>query len=252
VGLGVRALSPRSAASSSAWQPATPPGACRRIHGELALPGIKIAPSTVREILTTDGAGPAPQQTTLTWAGFPRSQAEAILAMDFTGTIPSPEGASTSSPPSPHRQARPHSRHHHPPHTRLGYPGRPHPAHGPKGRRKPPAGQVPHPRPRRHLPRADRQDPQRRHDHHCAGRCPDAPHEPDHRTLGEHAPRRTAGPHADLEPDPPPARAPRLRAALQPAPHPPPPPRQHPPGSCPTKPTGSNASPYADTTASAE
>ena len=39
------------------------------------------------EILKTDGAGPAPQRTTVTWAGFLRSQAGAILAMDFTGTV---------------------------------------------------------------------------------------------------------------------------------------------------------------------
>ncbi|MFI0468310.1 hypothetical protein ACH347_29865 [Saccharopolyspora sp. 5N102] len=39
------------------------------------------------EILTTDGVDPSPQRTTITWASFLRSQAEAILAMDFLETV---------------------------------------------------------------------------------------------------------------------------------------------------------------------
>lgn len=59
----------------------------RRVHGELALLGIKVAPSTVWEILKTEGVDPAPHRTTVTWASFLRSQAEAILAMDFVETV---------------------------------------------------------------------------------------------------------------------------------------------------------------------
>lgn len=59
----------------------------RRIHGELALLGITIAPSTVWEILTTAGVDPAPPRTQVTWASFLRSQAEAILAMDVVETL---------------------------------------------------------------------------------------------------------------------------------------------------------------------
>lgn len=59
----------------------------RRIHGELALLGITIAASTVWEILTAAGVDPAPQRTRVTWASFLRSQAEAILAMDFVETV---------------------------------------------------------------------------------------------------------------------------------------------------------------------
>jgi transposase len=59
----------------------------RRVHGELALLGIKIAPSTAWEILKAEGIDPAPQRTTVTWATFLRSQAEAILAMDFIETV---------------------------------------------------------------------------------------------------------------------------------------------------------------------
>jgi transposase len=59
----------------------------RRIHGELALLGITVAASTVWEILKTEGIDPAPHRTTVTWAAFLRSQAEAILAMDFIETV---------------------------------------------------------------------------------------------------------------------------------------------------------------------
>jgi transposase InsO family protein len=59
----------------------------RRIHGELALLGVAMAASTVWEILKTAGVDPAPSRATVTWAGFLRSQAEAILAMDFIETV---------------------------------------------------------------------------------------------------------------------------------------------------------------------
>jgi transposase len=59
----------------------------RRIHGELALLGVAVAASTVWEILKTAGIEPSPQRATVTWAAFLRSQAEAILAMDFIETI---------------------------------------------------------------------------------------------------------------------------------------------------------------------
>jgi transposase len=55
----------------------------RRIHGELAGLGVKIAASTVREILKNAGIHPAPRRAGATWRQFLRSQAEAILACDF-------------------------------------------------------------------------------------------------------------------------------------------------------------------------
>ena len=55
----------------------------RRIHGELAGLGVKVAASTVWEILKASGTGPAPRRTGQTWSQFLRSQAEAILACDF-------------------------------------------------------------------------------------------------------------------------------------------------------------------------
>jgi transposase InsO family protein len=59
----------------------------RRIHGELALLGIRVAPSTIWEILKAEGLDPAPQRSTVTWANFLRSQAEALVAMDFVETV---------------------------------------------------------------------------------------------------------------------------------------------------------------------
>ena len=55
----------------------------RRIHGELAGLGVKIAASTIWEILKTNGIDPAPRRTNPIWSQFLRSQAEAILACDF-------------------------------------------------------------------------------------------------------------------------------------------------------------------------
>jgi putative transposase len=55
----------------------------RRIHGELAGLGVKVAASTVWEILKTSGTGPAPRRTGPAWPQFLRSQADAILACDF-------------------------------------------------------------------------------------------------------------------------------------------------------------------------
>jgi transposase InsO family protein len=59
----------------------------RRVHGELTMLGIKVAPSTVWEILKQEGLDPAPERASTTWADFLRSQAEALLACDFLETI---------------------------------------------------------------------------------------------------------------------------------------------------------------------
>jgi transposase InsO family protein len=76
----VRRLVLRLAAENSSW-------GYRRIHGELALLGVTIAPSTVGEILKAAGVDPAPHRATVTWADFLRSQAEVVLAMDFIETV---------------------------------------------------------------------------------------------------------------------------------------------------------------------
>jgi putative transposase len=59
----------------------------RRIHGELLVLGIRIAASTVWEILHDAGIDPGPERTSTTWASFLRSQADALLACDFFETV---------------------------------------------------------------------------------------------------------------------------------------------------------------------
>jgi putative transposase len=72
----IRALVLRLAQENPDW-------GYRRIHGELAGPGVKIAASTAWEILKKAGIDPAPRRTAPTWSQFLRSQAEAVLACDF-------------------------------------------------------------------------------------------------------------------------------------------------------------------------
>ena len=72
----VRSLVLRLARENEAW-------GYRRIHGELAGLGIRVAPSTVWQILKDAGTGPAPRRDGPGWAEFLRSQAQGILALDF-------------------------------------------------------------------------------------------------------------------------------------------------------------------------
>jgi transposase InsO family protein len=72
----IRALVLRLARENPCW-------GYRRIHGELAGLGAKIAASTVWEILKKAGIDPTPRRADPTWPQFLRSQAEAILACDF-------------------------------------------------------------------------------------------------------------------------------------------------------------------------
>ena len=59
----------------------------RRVHGELLVLGVKVAPSTVWEILKEAGIDPAPGRAATTWASFLCSQAEALVACDFFETV---------------------------------------------------------------------------------------------------------------------------------------------------------------------
>jgi transposase len=72
----IRALVLRLARENPGW-------GYRRIHGELAGPGVRISASTVWEILKKAGIDPAPRRTVPAWSLFLRSQAQAILAGDF-------------------------------------------------------------------------------------------------------------------------------------------------------------------------
>jgi putative transposase len=72
----IKALVLRLARENSGW-------GYRRIHGELAGLGVKVAAPAVWEILRASGTGPARRRTGPTWSEFLRSQADAILASDF-------------------------------------------------------------------------------------------------------------------------------------------------------------------------
>jgi putative transposase len=77
----MRALVLRLARENPGW-------GYRRIHGELAGLGVKVAASTAWEILKNAGIDPEPRRTGPAWSQFLRSQAEAILACDlFTADL---------------------------------------------------------------------------------------------------------------------------------------------------------------------
>jgi len=126
----------RLAAENPAW-------GYRRMHGELAGLGHRLAPSTVWAILKRHGIDPAPRRTGLTWTQFLTTQARGIVAcdtfvVDTVGLrqLPRPVLHRT---PHPTRAPR---RRHRPSHRRLVHPSGPQPRHG--HRRQP----VPDPRQR--------------------------------------------------------------------------------------------------------
>jgi putative transposase len=55
----------------------------RRIHGELMKLGVRVAPSTVWEILHAAGIDPAPRRSDPSWRQFLHAQAAGIVAADF-------------------------------------------------------------------------------------------------------------------------------------------------------------------------
>ena len=55
----------------------------RRIQGELAKLGVRLAASTVASIMKRRGLGPAPRRAGLTWRQFLRAQAAHVVATDF-------------------------------------------------------------------------------------------------------------------------------------------------------------------------
>jgi transposase len=77
----IRALVLRMAAENPGW-------GYRRIAGELARLGRRIAPSTVWAILKRAGIDPAPRRSGPSWGEFLRTQAEGILACDCHSFMP--------------------------------------------------------------------------------------------------------------------------------------------------------------------
>jgi putative transposase len=56
---------------------------CVRVQGELRKLGIRVSATTIRSLLRTARAGPAPRRSGPTWTQFLRAQAEGIIACDF-------------------------------------------------------------------------------------------------------------------------------------------------------------------------
>jgi hypothetical protein len=72
----LRQLILRMAAENPTW-------GYRRIHGELARLGYRVAPSTVWLLLNRAGIDPAPRRAGLTWRQFLSAQAKGTVACDF-------------------------------------------------------------------------------------------------------------------------------------------------------------------------
>ena len=76
----VRALVLRLVRENPSW-------GYRRVHGELVTLGVKVAASTVWEILRDAGIDPAPDRAATTWTQFLRSQAEALPILGMVVTL---------------------------------------------------------------------------------------------------------------------------------------------------------------------
>ncbi|MFB6784572.1 helix-turn-helix domain-containing protein [Streptomyces sp. NPDC056352] len=72
----IKELVLRLAAESPRW-------GCRRIQGELARLGHRVKASTVWEILTVAGVGPAPCRGGPRWREFPTARADGVIACGF-------------------------------------------------------------------------------------------------------------------------------------------------------------------------
>jgi hypothetical protein len=202
----IRRLVLRLASENATW-------GYRRIHGQLLVLGVKVAASTVWEILKDAGVEPAPERTSSTWTVFLRSQAHAIIAADFFETATLTGARLYVLAVIDHATRRIRVLGHRTPDRSLGGTDRPQPGHGTRRRRMP--GEIPDPRPGRQIPGPVRHHPRRRRDRRRTQRCPDTPDERDHGTLGTHLPPRPARPDPDPQPAAPTTRAARVRELLQ-------------------------------------
>jgi putative transposase len=140
----IKALVLRLARENSGW-------GYRRIHGELAGLGVKVAASTVWEILRASRIDPARRRTGPTWSEFLRSQADAILASDFF-TVARRHSGLRPGRDRARQQAYPHPRSHSASDRGMDHAAGPQPSHGPRRTGAP--GQVHDPRPWLEFPAA--------------------------------------------------------------------------------------------------
>jgi hypothetical protein len=203
----LRRLVLRLASENSTW-------GYRRIHGEVAGLGYRLAPSTVWLILKRAGIDPAPRREGPSWREFLRAQAHGILAPDFFCA-----GHAAASPVlrlvrrrACHPPRAPVG-HHREPDRSLGRPAGPQPADGPRRPRG--SVQVLDPGSRQHVHRRLRCRVRQRGHPHPAHPGTGTPGERHRRTMDRHRPPRAAG--SDAHPQPAPAwdHAGRIRGALQ-------------------------------------
>ena len=87
----IRALTLRLARENPNW-------GYRRLHGELLVLGVKVAASTVWEILKEAGIEPSPERASSTWADFLAPRPTRSWHATSSRPSPCPAPASTSSP----------------------------------------------------------------------------------------------------------------------------------------------------------
>src|ERR1035441_5814307 len=206
----IRALVLRLARDNPDW-------GYRRIHGELAGPGVRVSASTVWEILKTHGTGRAPRRTGPGLGAVPALPGRRDPGLRLLHGRPARRHPGLCAGRARARgPAHPHPRRHAASHRGMDHAAGLQPAHGP--RRANAASHVHDPRPRLQLHRRIRRGPRRRRHLDRAVQRPDAPDERDRRALDRGMPPRAPGPHPGLEPAPSAADPARLRDPPQPAP----------------------------------
>lgn len=202
----IRLLVLRLARENPAW-------GYRRIHGELLVLEIKVAASTVWQILKDAGVDPAPERAATTWSTFLRSQASTLLACDFfeTYTLTGARLYVLAVIEHANRRIRILGATAHPTASWVAQAAKNLVMDLEDADRY----ARPDPRPRREVSRPVRHYSRRRGHPSRPQRCPDAADERDHGTLDPDLPQRTPRPHTDPEPTASAPRPARVREVLQ-------------------------------------
>src|ERR1039458_7256348 len=165
----IRALVLRLARENTQW-------GYRRIHGELAGPGVKVAAPTVWEILQANGTGRAPRRTGPGLVAVPALPGRRVPGLRLLHRRPARRHPGLrAGRDRAHDPAHPHPRRHPAPHRGMDRAAGPQPAHGTRRPGRP--DEVHDPRPGLELHRRVRRGPRRRWHPDRAGQRADAPHE---------------------------------------------------------------------------